>query len=123
MDGSDVEGWFIETRPAAESTMRRVREVIMTSDARMTEFVQYGTVHFAYQGDLAAFVQTKKRTVTPMFNRGARIPGSFPHLEGAGPTARFMSFADVSDVEARAAELHDIVAAWCSFAQVRAGSA
>jgi hypothetical protein len=109
----EVERWFAETKMPARDAIRRVRDIILGADPRMTEYVKYRTLTFAYEGDLAAFVQLGKRQVTLMFNRGARIPGSFPHLEGTGPTARFMRFADVAEVEARAPELADIVRAWC----------
>ena len=69
---------------------------------------------FGYEGDLATFVQYNKPQVNIMFNRGARIPGKFPHLEGTGPTARFMRFNDVAEVNARAKELAAVVAAWCA---------
>lgn len=94
--------------------MRRVREIILRADRRMTEYVKYGTLTFAYEGDLAAFVQLKKKQVTLMFNRGALIKGRFSHLEGTGPTARFMRFADATEVGARAEELKRIVATWCA---------
>lgn len=48
-----------------------------------------------------------------MFNRGAHIPGEVPHLEGDGPTARFMRFPDLETVEALADELAAITVAWC----------
>ena len=69
---------------------------------------------FGYEGDLATFVQYNKPQVNIMFNRGARILGKFPHLEGTGPTARFMRFNDVAEVNARAKELAAVVAAWCA---------
>ena len=55
----------------------------------------------------------KKSPITLLFNRGARIPGTFPHLEGSGPSGRFMRFADVTEVQERADELGGIVRAWC----------
>jgi hypothetical protein len=79
----------------------------------MAEYLKHGTVQFAYNGDFANFVQHGKKTVTLMLNRGARIQGSFPHLEGSGPSARFMRFADIGEVEARTNELSQIVRAWC----------
>lgn len=48
-----------------------------------------------------------------MFNRVAKIPGTFRHLESSGPTALFMRFDTVSDVNAKAAELEKIMVAWC----------
>jgi hypothetical protein len=48
-----------------------------------------------------------------MFYRGAEIPGDFPHLEGDGPTARFMRFDDLADVRSKANELRALAKAWC----------
>jgi hypothetical protein len=109
----EVESWLAETNPKLEPAMRRVTEVILGADPRLRAYVKYGTVTFAYGGDLAAFVQPKGKSVSLMFNRGARIPGEFPHLEGDGPTARFMRFVDKAEVEARADELADVARAWC----------
>ena len=106
-----VDRWF-RGKPA-ERTLRRVRDVIMWSDSRMTEYLKHGTVQFAYKGDMANFIQVGAKTVTLMFNRGARIPGSFPHLEGSGPSARFIRLADLTEVEDRTVELIRIVVAWC----------
>ena len=93
--------------------MRRVREVILRADGRLSEHVKYGTVMFAYEGDFASFVQYNKPQVNLMLNRGARIPGKFPHLDGSGPTARFMRFKDLAEVDARADELAGVARAWC----------
>jgi hypothetical protein len=106
-----VDRWM-EGKPA-ELLLRRVRDIIMWADLRMTEYLKYGTVQFAYQGDFASFVHHDKKTVTLMLNRGAKIKGNFPHLEGTGPSARFLRFADMAEVEARTNELTNIVRAWC----------
>jgi Domain of unknown function (DU1801) len=79
----------------------------------MSEYIKYGSVLFGYAGDFASFVQAKKKQVSIMFNRGAHIKGDFPNLEGTGPTARFMRFATVEDVENHAAELARVAVAWC----------
>jgi hypothetical protein len=120
----DVERWFAEKKLPAEPTIRRVREIILRADRRMTEFVKYGTLTFGFEGDFATFVQvSNKKLVSLMFNRGARIPGKFAHLEGTGPSARFMRFADPAEARARAAELSKIVVAWCSLTPAERGSA
>ena len=102
----------MEGKPA-EAMLRRVRDVIMWADSRMTEYLKYGTVQFAYNGDFANFVQHDKKTVSLMLNRGAKIKGNFPHLEGTGPSARFVRFADMAEVDARTTELTNLVRAWC----------
>ena len=94
--------------------MRRVREIILSADPRLTEYMKYGSVHFGYEGDFVTFVQADKKNVNLMFHRGARIPGRFSHLEGTHPSARFMRFADLAEVEARAAELRGVAVAWCT---------
>ncbi|HKV87072.1 MAG TPA: DUF1801 domain-containing protein [Candidatus Dormibacteraeota bacterium] len=118
-----LDGWF--SGKPAEPALRRVRDVILGADPRMSERLKYGTVTFACGGaDCAGFVQHNKKTVSLMFNRGAKIPGKFPHLEGSGPTARFMRFADAAEVNARSAELGRIAVAWCDLMSgPRAGGA
>lgn len=118
----EVEAWFETTQPPAAEAMRVVRKAILTADPRVTEYMKYGTPTFAYQGDIAAFVQWKQKTVTLMFNRGAKIPGRFPHFEGSGPTARFMRFEDAKEAAARAGELSKIVVAWCEVMNAPAAS-
>jgi hypothetical protein len=110
----EVDAWFAAKHPRAEAAMQRVREIILAADPRVEELVQYGSVQFAYQGGMASFVQATDARVNLMFHRGARIKGAFPHLEGDGPSARFMRFADVSEVDARAEELSSIIRTWCS---------
>ena len=109
----EVERWFADTKPPAEKALRRVRDIVLRADSRMAEYIKNRTVTFGYKGDFATFVQYNKPQVNVMFNRGARIPGKFAHLEGSHPSARFMRFKDAAEVEKRAAELDKIVKAWC----------
>jgi hypothetical protein len=119
-----AERWFAEKKLPAEPTVRRVREIILRADRRMTELVKYGTLTFGFEGDFATFVQvSNKKQVSLMFNRGARIPGKLAHLEGTGPSARFMRFADPAEAQARSAELSKIVVTWCSLTPAERGSA
>jgi hypothetical protein len=109
----EVDSWFAAKKPPAEASLRRVREVILAADPRMTEYVKYGTVQFAFGGDMAGFVQTGRKTVSLMFMRGGKIKGDFPHIEGTGRAVRFMRFADAAEVDALAEELTAVVRAWC----------
>jgi hypothetical protein len=114
---SEVEGWFAEIKPPAEPAMRRVLEVGLGADPRLTAYIKYGSLLVGFEGDLAAFVQYRKKQVNLMFGRGARIRGDFPHLEGTGPSARFMRFANVAEVDQRANELAGVAKAWCSLVE------
>lgn len=111
----EVDRWFAEKKPATEKTLRLVRDTIIGADKRITEQVQYGTVTFACKDTMASFVQVAAKHVTLMFNRGQLIQDKkkHPHLEGDGPNARFMRFADVAEASARAAELRDLTRRWC----------
>ena len=108
-----VERWFETTKPPAEKAMRRVRDLILGADRRMTEYVKYGSVTFGFNGDMAAFVQAKKPGVNLMFMRGGLLQGRYPHLEGTGRAVRFLRFDEVKDVTAAAAELKTIAREWC----------
>ena len=107
----EADKWF--AGKPAEPILRRVREVILRADPRMSEGTKYGTVAFHCGGDFASFVQHNQKTVSLMFNRGGIIAGKYPHMEGTGRQVRFMRFASVNEVDSRAAELSKIVVAWC----------
>lgn len=115
-----AERWF--SGKPAEPILRRVRDVILSADKRMSEGTKYGTVMFHCGGDFASFVQHDKKTVGLMFNRGGIIPGRYPHMEGEGRAVRFIRFADVSEVNARNAELSKIVVAWCDLMSAPKGA-
>jgi hypothetical protein len=111
-----AEKWF-EVRSAhpLAPAKRRVREIIMGADPRMTAIVQSGTVQLVYERGFANFVHVSdKKRLTLMFKVGASIPGRYRHLEGDGPNAQFMRFADLNEVNARAAELRKMATAWCA---------
>ncbi len=112
---AEVDRWFQEKKPKGEPAMQRVRETILGADERMTERVQYGTITFACKDNMASFVQVANKHVTLMFNRGQLIQdkAKHPHLEGIGPNARFMRFADLAEAGARASELRDLTRRWC----------
>jgi len=118
----EVDAWFQERKPPAEKAMRRVRDVIHKVDPRITEYVKYGSVQFAFDGDMATYVKHGAKTVSLMFNRGARIKGRFPHLEGAHPSGRWIYFADEKEVADRSLELTAIVKAWIAMTPKERGS-
>ena len=110
----EVNTWFTELDHPLKPAMLRVRETILTADARMSEMVQYGTVHFVYGSPLCSFVQVKDhKRVSLMFNAAGRLKGDFPHLEGK--SVRYMRFTSVAEADARSAELRRIVAAWIAY--------
>jgi len=110
---AEVERWFAEKKLPNEKPIRRLREILLAADPRISDYIKYGSLLLGYEGDLVSLVQAQKKNINLMFNNGAKIPGNFPHLEGNGPNARFMRFADEAELNARAAELKRIAKAWC----------
>ena len=92
--------------------VQRVRQILLQSDDRLTECVKWQTPTFVYEGYLASFYPKSQSVATLMFHAGRRIPGKFPHLEGAGNEALVMRIVSTSEAEERRGELESIVAAW-----------
>jgi len=108
----EVDEWFARLDHPLKATMQRVREIILGADPRITELVRYGTVTFEYVNAMGSFVQVKdKKQVSLMFNAAGRLTGDFPHLEGK--SVKYLRFADLAEVNARADELAAITRAWC----------
>lgn len=108
----DVEAWFATRDHPLEAEMRRVRDLVLGVDARITEAIKWQTPTFVFEGNIASF-SPSKRFVSLMFHRGSEIPGDHPSLEGDGRLVRTMRFADAAEVEAKRGDLEAAIAAWC----------
>ena len=115
----EVDLWLDEHSHPLDTARRRVREIILEADGRVTESIKWSTPTFAYKGNIASF-NPSKNLISTLFHRGAEIPGDHPRLEGEGRLARTMRFADTGEVEAGRAELEAVIRAWCEW---KAGSA
>jgi hypothetical protein len=108
-----VDAWFAAKQPDQEQAMRRVREIILGADERVTESIQWHTPTFECQGKIASFGPDALH-VTLLFDRGAEIPGDHPRLEGEGELARTMRFDDLDDVESGREDIEAVIRAWCA---------
>lgn len=106
-----ISGFEAYEHPAKDA-MQRVRQIILAVDPRMTECIKWKSPTFTFKGNLASFNPRTKKHVSLMFHTGATIPGTFPHMQGGGDQARYMTFDSMDEVEARQAELTAIVRAW-----------
>jgi hypothetical protein len=109
---SEVDAWFEAYDNPMKAAMQRVREVIL-EEPRITECIKWKTPTFVYEGNMASFNPRAKKQVSLLFHQGASIPGDHRRLAGGGDVARYMTFADLADVEAAADELRAVTAAWC----------
>lgn len=109
-----VTEWFeAQQRPSVEA-MQLAREIILDSDARVTETVKWSTPTFVYKGNIVSFTPSKNG-VGLMFHKGAEIPGDHPEMTGDGKLVRTMRFSGVSDVEAKREDIGRAIVAWCDW--------
>ncbi len=111
---ADVDTWFANKGHPRETEMKRVRDIILAADPRIDECVKWSSPTYTFGGNLASFMPNAKKHVSLMFHTGAQIPGRYPALEGSGDTARFMKFADLTQIETLRPQLEAIVRAWCA---------
>jgi hypothetical protein len=111
----DVEAWFARYDNPMKDVVQRVREIVLDADPRVDECVKWQAPTFPYKGNIASFYPKSRQHASLMFHLGAKIPGSFPRLEGTGDTSRVMKLADLAEAEAARPELESIVRAWCDW--------
>lgn len=109
----EVDRWLAGYDNPQRPVVEAVRAVLLAADDRVGECIKWKSPTFTYRGNLASFNPRSKKHASLMFHTGARIPGDHPILEGGGDTARYVRFADLADVAAKADALRAVVAAWC----------
>jgi hypothetical protein len=110
---NEVDAWPAKYDNPMKPLVMRLRKIILGADKRITETIKWQTPTFVYEGNLASFQPRAKKYASLLFHTGASIKGKFPSLEGGEAVARYMRFADMAEVEKKAAELKRIVVAWC----------
>jgi hypothetical protein len=113
MSKREVDAWFAKFDHPLKKAMQRVRQIILAADKRMDECIKWSSPTFTFEGNLASFNPRTKKHVSLMFHSGAQIPGKHPRLLGGGDTARYMTFADIAEVESSRKDLQAVVRAWC----------
>jgi uncharacterized protein YdhG (YjbR/CyaY superfamily) len=111
----EVEAWFARYENPMKDVVLRMREIILAADPRIGECIKWQAPTFTFEGNLASFFPKSKQHASLMFHTGARIPGTFPRLEGGGDTSRVMKIGSVAEADAARGELEEIVRAWCDW--------
>ncbi len=111
----DVEAWLEAYDNPMKDVVRRVREIILHADHRITESIQGEGPSFAYRGELVSVFPHSKKHASLMFPRGAEIPGHHPRLEGSGDTGRVLKIASVAEANAAKDDLQHLVRSWCDW--------
>src|SRR5262245_24646821 len=108
----EVDDWFESYDNPQKPLVQAVREVILAADDRVTEAIKWKAPTFMYRGNLASFYPRSKQHVSLMFHQGAALPDPAGLLEGDGDTSRVAKFTSAADLDAKAAALRGLVAAW-----------
>lgn len=95
-----------------KAEMERVREIILSTDDKITEDIKWSAPNFMYKGNIATFNPRAKKLVNLLFHKGAEIPGNHAVLEGEGKEARSVRFHSMEDLENRKEDLQNAVRAW-----------
>ena len=114
MTSNGVDEWFEGREHPMEEAMQRVRAIILETDPRIEETIEWKTPTFMFNGNIASFNPAKK-FVSLLPHQGVEIPGKHPRLEGEGDTARVMRFSDGDDAEANCGALEAVIQASCEW--------
>jgi hypothetical protein len=109
----DVDAWMAKYENPMKPLVEAVRQIVLGADRRIAETIKWQAPTFTYKGNLASFNPRSKQHASLMFHTGASIKGDFPSLEGGEAVARYMRFASMDEVKAKAPELQRLVKAWC----------
>jgi hypothetical protein len=111
----EVDAWFEHYENPMKPVVQRIRDIVLGADPRVDEVIKWQAPTFTYKGNIASFYPKSRQHASLMFHLGARIPGTFPRLEGTGDTSRVLKVSDLDDAEAARAELESIVRSWCAW--------
>lgn len=111
----DIETFFNERNHPLETEIRKVREIILAADERITEAIKWKSPTFMYKGNIASFFMNAKQFVSLMFHEGALLDNPHGLLEGDGKEARVARFQDMADIERKEAALTAVIKAWIKF--------
>jgi len=113
MRNPEVDAWFAEYENPMKGVLLHVRNVVLDSDERIGECIKWKSPTFTYKGNIASFNPRSKKHASLMFHTGATIPGDFPHLEGSGDVARYMTIGGLDEARDLETELLAVFTAWC----------
>ncbi|HYK97222.1 MAG TPA: DUF1801 domain-containing protein [Candidatus Acidoferrales bacterium] len=111
----EVDAWFKRYDNPKKDVVMRIREIVLAADPRIEESIKWQAPTFTYNGNLASFYPKSKDHASLMFHTGAKIPGTYPRLEGTGATSRVMKIATIAEANKAEAEIEKIVRSWCAW--------
>ncbi|MGI9598511.1 MAG: DUF1801 domain-containing protein [Acidimicrobiales bacterium] len=111
-ESQEVVEWLEAYDNPMKEVVVAVREVILQADDRVSECIKWKSPTFTFEGNIASFNPRSKKHASLMFHTGATIPGDHQILDGGGETARYVTFADLDEVEQKRQALIAVIQAW-----------
>ena len=108
----DVDKLLEDKKHPLDAEIRRVREIILSTDDRVEEAVKWSAPTFMYKGNIASFFMNTKKLVSLMFHKGALIDDSSGLLEGDGKEGRTARFYSLEDIEEKKVALEGVIKEW-----------
>jgi len=109
---TEVDAFMEDLTHPFKAEMQMIREIILSTDSRMTETIKWGSPTFMYKGNLATLTPRTKRFVHLFFQSGSIIPNPDGLLEGEADLVRVARFHSKDDIQEKTAALQQIVLAW-----------
>ena len=107
-----VDDYLIKKDHPMDKEIRRVREIILSTDPKVEETIKWSSPTFMYKGNIASFFMNAKKFVSLMFHKGATINDPFALLEGDGKEARVARFENMEDIEQKKKALEAVIKEW-----------
>ena len=107
-----VDAFLSEKNHPMTDEMQEVREIILSTDARIEECIKWSSPTFVYKGNMASFFMNAKKFVSLMFHYGAYIKVENGLLIGDAKQGRTARFDNLEDIKSKKEALQEVVREW-----------
>lgn len=107
-----VDAFLSEKNHPMTDEMQEVREIILSTDARIEECIKWSSPTFIYKGNMASFFMNAKKFVSLMFHYGAYIKVENGLLIGDAKQGRTARFDNLEDIKSKKEALQEVVREW-----------
>lgn len=95
-----------------KAEMELVREIILSSNAKVTEHIKWSAPSFFYKDNICTFNPRARKFVNLTFHKGAMIEDKTGLLEGDAKEARVARFHNFDDISKKKKLLISVINEW-----------
>jgi uncharacterized protein YdeI (YjbR/CyaY-like superfamily) len=108
----EVDAFLVKKNHPMTLEINQVREIILSTDDRITEAIMWCCPTFIYKGNMASYFLNARKFVSLMFHKGAFIKDQSGLLEGDGKEGRVARFESLADINKKKKALEGVVKEW-----------